>query len=540
MESHKIQMDKDKADQGPEAIQSSDNHVLPEDTKLGDIDKSLQAGELTMEEDTAGGMGRHLGLFSTTLLILGRIIGTGIFSTPSSITKSTGSVGAALLIWVLGFAISMAGMFVWLEFGSMFPRSGGEKVYLEASYRYPKSLATVVYAVYTVSLGFTATGAISFASYMWVAGNKTSSEWQQRGVAAAAVAGTCLIHSFAPRFGVMFMNAISSLKVFTLLFLIVSGWAVMGGAISKEKIPDPFASFENAFEGSSRGGNAYATALFKVLFAFAGWQNAAYVLNEVKDPVRTLRIAGPIALTISGVLYLLANVSYYAAGTPAEISKSGVTVAAYFFETVFNDAAKRAFSVLIAFSALGNVMTVTYAHSRINQELAKEGVIPFPQFWASTWPFGAPSAGLLLHFIPSFIMIVGVPFGDAYNFIINIEGYARSILFLLVVTGLFWLRKTKPLAHRPIRVWLPVAVLFLVGQAFLLVAPFLAPDKGTSDTSIVYWAYPLVGISVIIVGVIYWVTWKQALPKLFNYQLKEEKQALKDGTVVTRFLKVAN
>lgn len=59
---------------------------------------------------------------------IGRIIGTGIFSTPSSITEGVGSVGAALMLWVLGLALSFAGLLVWLEFGCMFPRSGGEKV----------------------------------------------------------------------------------------------------------------------------------------------------------------------------------------------------------------------------------------------------------------------------------------------------------------------------------------------------------------------------------------------------------------------------
>ncbi|KAF2105880.1 hypothetical protein BDV96DRAFT_655256 [Lophiotrema nucula] len=76
------------------------------------IDKSLEAGELTLEEDMAGGMSRHLGVFSTTLLIVGRIIGTGIFSTPTSITNSTDSVGAAFMMWLLNFAISIAGLFV--------------------------------------------------------------------------------------------------------------------------------------------------------------------------------------------------------------------------------------------------------------------------------------------------------------------------------------------------------------------------------------------------------------------------------------------
>jgi len=105
-------------------------------------------------------MGRYLGVTSCTLLIVGRIIGTGIFSTPSSILSSVGSVGASLMLWVLGFLLSFCGLFIWLEFGTMFPRSGGEKVYLEVVYRKPKYLATVVFSVNAILLGFTAAGCI--------------------------------------------------------------------------------------------------------------------------------------------------------------------------------------------------------------------------------------------------------------------------------------------------------------------------------------------------------------------------------------------
>lgn len=140
----------------------------------------------------------------------------------------------------------------------------------------------------------------------------------------------------------------------------------------------------------------------------------AYVLNEVKNPVRTLKIAGPLGLGICTILYLLANVAYFAAATPSQISKSGVTVASYFVKLVFGETAQKVISVFVALSALGNVLTITFAQSRVNQELAKEGVIPFPKFWASSWPRGAPGAGLLLHFIPSFIVIVAIPAGDAY------------------------------------------------------------------------------------------------------------------------------
>ena len=147
--------------------------------------------------------------------------------------------------------------------------------------------------------------------------------------------------------------------------------------------------------------------------------------------MRTLQIAGPLGLGVCGVLYLLANVAYFSVATPQQINDSGVTVAAYFFGRVFGAAAERALrwdiieiyfksplthlpsSVFIALSALGNVMSVAFTSSRVNQELAKEGVIPYARFWASTWPSGAPSAGLFIQFITTFVVIVAVPFGKS-------------------------------------------------------------------------------------------------------------------------------
>lgn len=141
-----------------------------------DASPVILPGELSLEEDTSGGLGRHLGLFSTTFLMyvssfvdiffclkdicsplrsIGRIIGTGIFSTPAVVASGVGSTGAALILWVLGLLLSFAGLCVWLEFGCMFPRSGGEKVYLEAVYTRPRYLATILFSVQAVLLGFT-------------------------------------------------------------------------------------------------------------------------------------------------------------------------------------------------------------------------------------------------------------------------------------------------------------------------------------------------------------------------------------------------
>ncbi len=195
-------------------------------------------------------------------------------------------------------------------------------------------------------------------------------------------------------------------------------------------------------------------------------------------------------------------------------------------------------SVFVALSALGNVMTITFAQSRVNQELAKEGVIPFSRFWASNWPSGSPSAGLFLHFVPSFVVIVAIPFGDAYNFILDLEGYPSSVISFLVVIGLAILRWRAPEAPRPFRVWWPVAGFFMVGQAFLLVAPFLRPPDGLGDTNLPYWLYPIVGLSVLLLGVAYWFTWRVLLPHVGEFGYEEETCTLQDGTKVTEYVRL--
>ncbi|KAG6329414.1 hypothetical protein ID866_9676, partial [Astraeus odoratus] len=390
-------------------------------------------GGLSLEEDAAGGLGRHLGVFSCTMLIVGRIIGTGIFSTPSSILSSTGSVGASLLLWVAGFILSFCGLFIWLEFGTMFPRSGGEKVYLEAVYKKPKYLATVIFSTNAILLGFSASNCIVFASNILVSAGKTATTWSERGIALGVIFFVTLIHGITPRTGVVVMNLLTTVKIAVLLFVVVSGWVVLSG---KTSVQDPHASFRDAFAGSSHSSNDYATAMFKVLYAYGGWSNVNYVLNNVRDPVRTLKISGVLGLGICSLLYIFANIAYFSAATKAQIQSSGITVAALFFKNVYGGTAERALSVLVALRhdfALGVPRESvflnngqTFAAARVNQELAKEGIpLPFGnKFWASNYAMSkAPVPGLIVHLIPSVIVIIAPPMAVAYPFILDIEGY---------------------------------------------------------------------------------------------------------------------
>ena len=128
--------------------------------------------------------------------------------------------------------------------------------------------------------------------------------------------------------------------------------------------------------------------------------------------------------------------------------------------------------------------------------------------------------------------------GDAYNFILDVEGYPSSVINFFVVIGLFILRWRAPHIPRPFKVWLPVPIFFLLGQGFLMVAPFLRPPGGKGDTSLPYWLYPVVGIVVLVGGVVYWFGWRVLLPRVGGFEWNERKEVLKDGTVVTQFGRV--
>ncbi|KAF4564884.1 hypothetical protein EYR40_011058 [Pleurotus pulmonarius] len=455
---------------------------------------------------------------------------------PGDLTFDEGSVGASLMLWVLGFMLSFCGLFVWLEYGTMFPRSGGEKVYLEAVYKRPRYLATVIFATIAILLGFTASGCIIFANNILIAAGHAPDRWIVRGIALGVMTFVTILHGFTPKLGLLVMNGLSVFKIAILLFVVVSGWVVLSG---HTRVQNPGANFHDVFAGSSHSGNDYATATFKVLNAYAGWSNVNYVLNEVKDPIRTLKIAGPLGLGICATLYVLANVAYFAAATKEEITNSGVTVAALFFKNVFGTQAQRALSVFVALCALGNVITVTYSAARINQELAKAGVpLPFGnRFWASNWPTGkSPLPGLVIHLIPSVIVILLPPPEVAYPFILNVEGYPHQIVNVFIVVGLFWLRYKKPDAVRPFKVWWPIVIFFLAAALFLVIAPFLPPANGVGDTPpLPYYLYCLVGIGIIVLGVVYWAVWRIVLPHVFGYHLVPRKETLDDGTVITLF-----
>lgn len=480
---------------------------------------------------------RQIGLVSAVFLIFNRMIGTGIFSTPSSIMLLSGSVGLALFIWVAGMLIAAAGMAVYLEFGTGLPRNGGEKNYLEFVYTKPKFLVTGFYTGYVVLLGWAGSNSVAFGEYALHAANIEVNRWNQRGIGLACITAAFLIHGLALKWGLRLQNVLGVIKLIILLIIIVAGFAALGGHLKIDK-PD---NFSNAFEGTTGSAYGVVTALYNVIWSYIGYSNANYAMSEMKDPVRTIKRAAPIAIICVGIMYMLANIAYFAAVPREEIASSGRILAASFFRNVFGPKAERALSVFVALSAFGNVMSVIFSQGRLVQELGREGILPWSGFFASNKPFNAPFTGLFEHWVVSVIIMLAPPPGDAYNFILNVISYPLAIVNVFVAGALIhlYLHREAYNWNPPTRATLPVTIFFLLSNIYLVVAPYVppqTPDQNVYET-LPYWLHCVVGTGIILAGGVYWLVWAQLLPWLGGYTLKKETFVGEDGWTRSIFIK---
>lgn len=327
--------------------------------------------ELDTVPETAT-VGRNLSWISAYMLTMSRMVGSGIFATPGNIYRAVGSVGLTLTVWVVGVAVAACGLAVSLELGCMLPRSGGVKVYLEFMYRRPRFLASTMVAIQAVLLGFTASNCIVFGEYMLVALNKDVTAFAQRTLAVGLLTAITIVHSCFLKTGIWVQNALAWVKIALMVFMVILGLVAIflpqiggGGGGGAETL-----HLTRPFEGSNWELVTLSTATFKAMYSFAGYDNVNNVLNEVKDPVRTLKTMAPTALLTVGIFYLMLNLAYFTVVPLEEINNSGELIAALFFQKIFGaSVGSTILSVLVAISAAGNVMVVTFALVRYPESM---------------------------------------------------------------------------------------------------------------------------------------------------------------------------
>ncbi|KAI1000056.1 hypothetical protein K3495_g8144 [Podosphaera aphanis] len=461
--------------------------------------------------NTNGTTDGKLGIFSTTTIILGRTIGVGIYSVPSSVFNSTGSVGASILLWVIGCLISFSGLAVYLELGTGIPLSGGDRIYLERIFRRPYKLASCMFMTYVVVLNHSAPSCIVLGEYALFMVGLESNRWSVAGVAIGVVTLVCIIHAWYPNIGIRMINILSVGAMINLVVVIISGMAGAAMHIGAKNSPTGISTakenFTGLFAGSSTQPYDYATGLLKILFCFRGYTTANQFISEVRNPKHTLRVAASTSLSLVSLSYVLVVISLFLIVDKEDFRTSGIIVTGHFFGNIFGNAVgDHIFPVLIITSAFGCIASMSYSQARVNQELGRDRILPFSEWLDAKKLNETPNFGLFLHWTVSVLIIAVPPPGQIFNFLLDVSGYPVSIIAVAISFGLLYLQNrpkenwSSPFHANPI-----LTLIFAASNILLVIIPWLKPQSSHAlDSKFPFYAYPTTAMAVVGSGAIYW------------------------------------
>lgn len=312
------------------------------------------------------GYAPRLGVFSGTMLVVGGIIGGGIFLSPAVVAQRVGSAGLTLAAWGLGALVAVIGGFVYAELGARRPRSGGSYVYLRDAWG---SLPAFLYgwALFLIM----ATGAIAAVAMTGAGYLVALLGWDAalaRPVAAALITGLTALNVAGVRLGAVVGNLLTVLKLAAIAALVVAAFLVTPGAPPVAAAPPPMVPQGGLATVAALGG-----ALVPVLFTCGGWQQTNAVAEELHDAARTLPRALVGGVLIVAVTYLLVNVAYLRALGVAGLAAS-TAPAADTMAVALGEPGRLLIAAGIVVSTTGfNAMTILMS-ARVYQAMAADGV----------------------------------------------------------------------------------------------------------------------------------------------------------------------
>ena len=239
-------------------------------------------------------------------------------------------------------------------------------------------MASYLVAVRSVLLGFTASNCIVFGEYVLYALNREPSQFEGKVLGLTLLTIIVLIHSCFLKTGIFIQNVFGWLKIALAIFMVFTSLFVVLFRRNGNTESSIQFKISNSYlwDGSVWNWGIISTAMFKVSYSYAGLSNMNNVLNEVKNPVKTLKSAATTALVTSCILYLLVNIAYFLVVPIEDIKNSGELIAALFFERVFGaELGKVLLPLAIAISAAGNVMVVTFSHVSVIANLRLLGTL---------------------------------------------------------------------------------------------------------------------------------------------------------------------
>ncbi|MEY2565202.1 MAG: hypothetical protein QOH88_3395 [Verrucomicrobiota bacterium] len=481
-----------------------------------------------------GKLVRRLGPLDATMIVVGSMIGSGIFITSAESARLTGAPGWLILAWAVAGLMTITGALCCSELAAMMPRAGGVYVFLREAYGPSLGFLFGWTLFLVIQTGTIAAVAIAFAKFVgvfapWIGasnyivapihlfGGYAISVSTEQLVALALILLLTWSNTRGLETGKLVQNTFTFAKTAALLALIVIGLSIGRKAESAALTADWWNSWKNGWSPQAAqpgftlvGGLAlvllFGKAMVGPLFAQTAWTNVTFIGSEVRDPGRNLSRAllGGCALVV--VLYILANLAYVETLSLGQIQnapQNRVAVAA--MNSVFGKTGALAMAAAIMISTFGCNNGLILAGARVYYAMARDRLF-FPRI-ASISPRNVPAAALVAQGIWAAFLTLprtvstdaagAVSYGNVYTQLLEYIVSADLVFYVLLVVAVMVLRKTRPEAERPYRTWgYPVVPIISVALAAFLIVDlaYLAPT-----TSGIGYLLVLTGIPVYLI-----------------------------------------
>lgn len=432
-----------------------------------------------MPEENRYGLKKSLGYFSLTNIVVGDMIGAGIFTTSGLLLAQLHDPLLLLILWVIGGAIALSGAMSYSELGANFPKAGGDYIFLTELF---SPLAGFLTGWVSFFVGFSApvaASSLAFSEYFIRALpegiNPENIELLKKAIAVGIILVFTLIHYFGLRSGSKVQNILTMLKIGLILVLVITGFAFGEGSFGHFRIPAAEVS-------GSANLKSIGLALMWIMFAYSGWNASTYIGSEVLNPVKNIPrslITGTVFVTL---IYLLLNTLYVYA-VPAEEMKNVISIGGLTANNLFNRSMDQFFSLFIAVILLSAISVLIIIGPRVYYAMAQSG--HFFNLAKKINRSNVPGTSILMQSGLAIIFVVSGTFDQ----IITLLSFSLGIFPILTVLGVFKLRMRRQSVRKmPGYPFLPAVFISL--SLIILVLAYLERPVESS-----------IAIGVILVGI---------------------------------------
>ncbi|TGZ70436.1 hypothetical protein CRM22_003194 [Opisthorchis felineus] len=420
-------------------------------------------------------LSKSIGLLSSITIVVGSVIGSGIFVSPQGILAMTNSFGASIIVWIACGLFSLVGAYCYAELGTMMPRSGADYSYVYEAFGPFFGFLRLWIEVIVAQPVAAAIISMVFANYLLKPAFPTCAESSPTAVrllACVCVLTVGFINCMSVRWSTRTQDIFTFAKVSALVMIIITGFVQIGRGRTEE--------FEDPFEGSNWNPGSLTVAFYNGLFAYSGWNCLNCMIEEMKNPRRDLPIAITVSCLIITVIYTMANVAYATVLTIPEILNSDA-VAVSFAIRIYGPA-WWIMPIFVAFSTFGGVNGTVMTTSRIFFVASQQNQMPKLLSFLQTSNLTPIPAIMLM----CGVTIIYVAIGEISS-LMNYLGFVKWLSIGISVLIVIIFRFTRRTMERPVKVPIVFPLIFVAVTLFLVIFTFVgAPTEALIGLAMVF------------------------------------------------------